>query len=149
ELRVAAEILQVVAPEPRLRLVIKRLTQAIFEDGLLGINQRRQPDSAGAEVLTPTVKVQVITGSRMRIVRAVKADDVVALVFDPDAAEEAALAGVFLGGNVDDDAAHLAEKLAADEREVVILALKILIEDHHLGKYYDFTFVRREFLGEV
>jgi hypothetical protein len=30
ELRVAAEILQVVAPEPGLRLVIKRLTEATF-----------------------------------------------------------------------------------------------------------------------
>ena len=70
----------------------------------------------------------------MRIVSAVEADDVVVLVFDPDAAEEPALASVFLGRDVDDDAAHFAEELAADESEIVILALKILIEDHHLGK---------------
>src|ERR1700726_949802 len=121
KLRAAAEILQVVAPEPRLRLVMKRLTDTVFEIGLLGIDKRRQPD-AGAEVLAPAVKVQVITGSWMRIVSAVEADDVVVLIFDPDAAEEPAFAGVFLGGNVPDDAAYFAEELAADKSELVLPA---------------------------
>src|SRR5260370_25101478 len=133
ELRAAAEILQVVAPKPRLRVVMQRLTNTVFEIGLLGIDKRRQPD-ARAEVLPPAVKVQVIAGSRMRIVSAIEADDVVVLIFDPDAAEEPALASVFLGGNIHDNAAYFAEELAADESEVVIPALKILIEDYHLAK---------------
>ena len=133
ELRAAAEILQVIAPEPRLRLVMERLTDTVFEIGLLGINKRRQPH-AGAKVLPPAVKVQIITGSRMRIVSAVEANDVVVLIFDPDAAEEPALAGVFLGGDVHDDAAYFPKELAADESVIVIPALEILIEDHHLGK---------------
>src|SRR6202521_5810705 len=112
---------------------MKRLTQTVLEIGLLGINKRRQPD-AGAKVLTPAIKVQVIAGSRMRIVSAIEADDVVVLVLDPDPAEEPALAGVFLGCDIHDDAAYFAEKLAADETEIVIPALKILIHDHHLGK---------------
>ena len=45
ELRVAAEVLQVVAPKPCLRLVIQRLTQTILEIRLFGINQRRQPNA--------------------------------------------------------------------------------------------------------
>ena len=70
----------------------------------------------------------------MGIVGAVEAHDVVILVFDPDPAQEAALAGVLLGGDVQDNATHLAQEFAAHESEVVVLALKILVEDHHLGK---------------
>ena len=40
----------------------------------------------------------------------------------------------FSWARVDDHAAHFAEELAADESEIVVLALKILVEDHHLGK---------------
>src|ERR1700674_862047 len=108
---------------------MERLTQTILQIGLLGINKRRQPD-AGAKVLTPAIKVQVIAGSRMRIVSAIEADDVVVLVLDPDAAEEPALAGAFPGCDIHGDAAYFAEELPANESEVVILALKILIENH-------------------
>src|SRR5260370_26546244 len=75
KLGVAAQILQVVAPQPRLRLVMQLLTHPNLEIRLLGINQRRQPNT-GAEGLPPAVKVQVITGSRMRSVSAVEAHDV-------------------------------------------------------------------------
>src|SRR5271157_308878 len=68
----------------------------------------------------------------MRKVGSVEADDVEILIFDPDAAEEAALARVLFGSDVDHDAAHFAEKLAAHKREVIIAALKILVEDDHL-----------------
>ena len=68
----------------------------------------------------------------MRIVGAVEADNVVILVFNPDTSQEAALAGVFLWRDIHYHAADLAEKLAADECEIVKLTLKILIEHHHL-----------------
>src|SRR5258708_19864026 len=70
----------------------------------------------------------------MWIVSAVEADDVVVLILDPDAAEETPLAGVFLRSDVHHDAAYFAEELAPHEREIIIPTLKILIEDHHLGK---------------
>ena len=70
----------------------------------------------------------------MRRIRSVKADNVVILVFDPDAPDEMAGARISLGGDVHHDAAHFPEKLAADKGEVVILALKILVENRHLGE---------------
>jgi len=43
------------------------------------------------------LEVQVITGTRMGIVGAIEADDVVVLIFNPDAGLESAFAGIFLG----------------------------------------------------
>src|SRR5258708_33048976 len=91
ELRTAAEILQVIAPEPRLRLVMERLTNTVFEIGLLGINKRRQPH-AGAEVLAPAVKGQEIAGSRMGMVIAVESVSVEVSIYNPEPADEQALA---------------------------------------------------------
>src|SRR5437763_8235652 len=78
--------------------------------------------------------MKVVTSTRMRIVRAIETYDVVILIFDPDAAEEASLAGIFLGCYIEDDAANLAEKLAAHKSEIVESALKIFVHDHHLSK---------------
>ena len=63
---------------------------------------------------------------------AVEADNVVVLIFHPDAADKAAIPRALLGLYIDDDAAHFAQKFAAHEGEVVVLALEVLIEHHHL-----------------
>ena len=62
--------------------------------------------------------------TRARLVGAVETDDVVVLIFDPDAADEAGLAGVLLGRDGEDQAAHVAQKFAVRVAEVVMLAVK-------------------------
>src|SRR5208282_3668340 len=133
ELRVAAEVPQVVTPEPRLRLVIQRLPQSILQIRFFGINHRGQP-YPGPQVLPPAIKVQVITGARMRVVSAIEANDVVILVLDPDTAKKPAFASVLLRRHVHHYAAYFAQKFPPHEREIVVLTLKILIEHYHLGK---------------
>src|ERR1700719_829390 len=141
KLGIAVEIFQVISPKPRLRLVMQSLPDTVLQVRLLGIDQRGKPD-ARAKILAPAVKVKVITGSRVRRVSPVKPHNVVILVFDPDAAKETPLAGIFFWSYVDYDAAQLSQKLPAYEVEVVILALKVLIENYHLGKAQ-----RQEFHG--
>src|SRR5579864_4092259 len=68
----------------------------------------------------------------MWTVGAIEADDVVVLVLHPHSANEAPVAGVGLGLNVNDQAAHLADEFTADKGEVVVFLLQVLIEDNHL-----------------
>ena len=62
----------------------------------------------------------------------VQADDVEILILDPDAAQEAALAGLLLGGDIENDAAHVAQKFAVNVFEVVVRAVEVVAvgEDH-------------------
>ena len=86
--------------------------------------------------------------SRTRGISAVQAYDVEILVFHPDAAQEAALAGIFLGGDVEDDAAHVALKFAMNIFELVMSAVKVLaIGENHPGKA-DGLVLELEQLGE-
>src|SRR5215471_21656566 len=110
---------------------MKRLPEAIFQVRLFGVNVSGKPHSR-SHVQTPAVEVQIQAGARLRIISAVEADDVVVLVFDPDASFETSSTGVFPGRYIDDDAAHLTQKFATHECKVVILALEIFIENHHL-----------------
>src|ERR1700730_1542265 len=56
ELRAAAEILQVIAPEPRLRLVMQRLTNTVFEIGLLGIDKGSHAAATAGGLRPPAPK---------------------------------------------------------------------------------------------
>src|SRR5712692_5041920 len=66
-------------------------------------------------------------------VGAVKPDDVVVLVLDPDAAEEPSFAGFRQRRHVEDQAAHLAQEFTAHVVKVLVLAVKVVhIEVYHL-----------------
>src|SRR6266851_73132 len=84
----------------------------------------------------------------MRVVRSVKAHDVVVLIFHPDSAHETAHRRLLFRLNIDNQATYLTQKFAPDERKVVILALKILVNQDHLGKAERQEFHLEE-LGQV
>ena len=58
-------------------------------------------------------------------VGAIETHNVVVLIFHPDAAHEAALAGVLFGTYCEYQAAHVTQKFAVREAEVVMLAVKV------------------------
>ncbi len=73
--------------------------------------------------------------ARPRRVRAVEPNDVVVLVFDPNAAQEAAVARALLGGHVEHQAAHVAQEFAAHVAEVIVLAIEVVaIREDHPGE---------------
>src|SRR5579863_10288078 len=84
----------------------------------------------------------------MRVVRSIKAHNFVILVFHPDSAHETAYLGFVSWLNVDNDASYLTEKFPPDKSKFVILALKILVDQHHLGKAERYKF-HTEKLGQV
>src|SRR5580704_15422513 len=66
-------------------------------------------------------------------ISAVEAHDVVVLVFDPDAPKEPALAGFFLGRDVEYQAAHFTEKFAPHIVKLVVLFVEsIRVDENHL-----------------
>ena len=71
---------------------------------------------------------------RLRIVRAIKADNVVVLVLNPNSPEEAhglfALPRLY----VNDEATQFSQEFATDKSELVVLFLKISVEQDHLRK---------------
>src|SRR5258708_40152428 len=79
------------------------------------------------------VEVKMPAGVPAAAVGAVKPDDVVILIFGPDAAQEAALAGLLLRRDVEHQAAHFAEKFAAHVIELVVLLVEaICVDEDHL-----------------
>src|SRR5438445_12208457 len=70
----------------------------------------------------------------MMRISAIKANNVVVLVFNPYPSQKSPVAGVFFGLNVDDQAAHFSKELPANELEFVVLLLEILIQHDHLGE---------------
>ena len=76
----------------------------------------------------------VVVALRTRI-GAVEADDAEILIFDPDTSEEAATTGIFLRRQIEHEAAHVAEELAARVVEVIVLAVKVVaVGEDHPGK---------------
>src|SRR5882672_6151958 len=66
-------------------------------------------------------------------VGAIEAHDVVVLIFNPDAPQEAALAGLFLRSYVEHQATHFAEKLAPYVVELVVLFVEaVRVNEDHL-----------------
>ena len=127
--------LERVAPEVRLRLQpVKLLVFAAVR--LFNVDGYRQPDSR-LHVHPPTVEVVVVARVFLGAgagISAVKADDVAILVFDPDAAEEAAHA-CNLGMHIVDPGAHRTQELTPHIAEDVVLVVEALrVQEHHLGK---------------
>src|SRR5262249_35042944 len=79
--------------------------------------------------------MKIPTGVPVAAISAVKAHDVVILVFHPDASEEAAFSGLLEGGYVENQATNLAEKLPPHVVELVVLLVEpIRVEEDHLQK---------------
>ncbi len=112
---------------------MQRLGEAGLEIRCFGVDVGREP-GARTHVQTPAIEVEKEVYLRLRIIRAVEANDVVVLIFHPDAAFEASDFLIFFGLNIDHQAANFTQELTADEVEVVVLLLKIGGENHHLGK---------------
>src|SRR6202167_136851 len=70
----------------------------------------------------------------MGIIGPIETDNVIALIFDPHASHETAGRRIFLGLDVDHQAAYFSQKFTPYKREVIVLLLKIGIENHHLRK---------------
>ncbi len=70
-----------------------------------------------------------------RSVSSVQANDVVILIFDPDAAQEAALACSLFRCDIKHQATYIAKKLAAYVMKVIVLAVEVAaIRIHHPGE---------------
>ena len=80
---------------------------------------------AGDQVQAPAVHVEEVGIARLRSIGSVQAHDVETLIFNPDAAEEAALAGLLFRRDVEHEAAHVAEEFAASVVEVIVLAVEV------------------------
>src|SRR5690348_8431873 len=79
--------------------------------------------------------MEVIPAVALVGISAVQADDVVALVFYPNAPDEAAVTCLRLGLNVENQAAQIAKKFPPHIAEVVVLAVEfIAVGVNHPGK---------------
>ena len=127
--------LQAVAPDISLGLERYRVLRALLR--LFYIDADRQPE-ARLEIFAPAVEVEVAGAVVVLVatgVGAVEADDVPALVFNPDTAGKAAAAGSRLGVHVEYQRAHCAQEVAADIAEVIMLLVeRDRIQEHHLHK---------------
>ena len=82
-------VLQVVAPDAGLRFECEFVFRAGAEVAFFAVDVGRHP-VAGNQVEAPAIHVEEVGVARGRSVGAVQADDVEILIFDPDAAQEAA-----------------------------------------------------------
>src|SRR5581483_7150313 len=133
ELLVPPQVSYVVAPKAGLRLEMQCRRVPVLEIRFLAVDVRRQPDS-GLQIQAPAIKMQVVAELRMGSVRAVEAYDIEVAILDPDTAKEASFADVLLRLDVNHQAADFAKKFSPNEGEVVVLALKIGVDQDHLGK---------------
>ena len=119
EFVVLASLLQVVAPDAGLRFESDLVFHACAEVAFFAVNVSRHP-VAGNQVEAPAIHVEEVGIARGRIISAVEPDNVIFLIFNPEAAEEAPSAGVLLGCDVEHQAAHVAEKFAANVVKLVV-----------------------------
>src|SRR6202795_711966 len=98
------------------------------------VNKRGQP-KIWLHISAPAIKVKIPTGVADAAVRAIEAHHVVVLILNPDASEEAALAGFFTRGYVEHQAAHFAEEFAAHVIEFIVLLIEAVgVDEDHLQK---------------
>jgi hypothetical protein len=75
-----------------------------------------------------------MTGVGMVAVGAIEAHNVVVLVLRPDSSHKPPIPAVLSGLDIDHQAANLSEKLAPHVGKAVGLAVKIAVQQDHLGK---------------
>src|ERR1019366_6238343 len=99
---------------------------------LFAVDIGRQPLIV-AHVQAPAIEVYVLAILGMRPVGPIKAHNAVLLVFDPDTADEHCLRLRLLWLNIDDQSSHIAQKLATDKSEIVVLPVESRhVHDDHL-----------------
>src|SRR5947207_6745503 len=130
---VASNALQIIAPEPCLCLKAQTSRHAMVQIGLFAVNVSGQPQTR-AEVQPPAVKMQIITVARSGGVRSIEADDIEVLILHPDSSGKSSTAGVLLGLYVDYEATDFSQEFSPDKPEVIVLALHVCVQHHHLGK---------------
>ena len=124
EFVVLAAFFQVIAPDAGLRLECVLVLHARAEVAFFAVNVGRHP-VAGNQVQAPAIHVEEYSVARRGSVGSVEAHDVESLIFDPDAAHEAALAGVLFGGHIEHEAAHVAEEFATNIGEAIVFAVEV------------------------
>src|SRR5262249_25273355 len=125
-------VAEVVAPEARLRFEIELLAQRVVKVFFFAVNKSREPHT-GLNVGAPAIEIEIPAGVAAAAVRAVEANDVEILVFDPDAACEASLAGFWKRGDVEHKAAHFTKKFTVNVVELVVLLIEAVgVEENHL-----------------
>src|SRR6185437_645501 len=108
EFFLAADVLEVIAPQARLRFEAHVIAEKILQVGFLAENERGQPKS-GLKIRTPAVEMQIkAVESRDRCIDAVETDDCEVLIFGPYAALKAASAGLGEGREIKNEATHFA-----------------------------------------
>src|SRR6516164_11351556 len=116
----------VIAPDSRLPLEAQlTVAQEVSIVGLLDVDIGGQPEPR-AHVFAPAVEVEEDIGSGRRRVRSVKTDNVVVLVFHPDAADKAS-GKLWFCLDVEDKATHVAQEFTADVSEIIVPAIEALI----------------------
>src|SRR5207244_7628766 len=139
---------QLVTPQPRLRPHPEQVT-ADLEIRLLTVDVNRQPQ-ARLQVLTPAVLVRLETHTGGRNVSPVEPYDGIVLIFHPNASVKPAPAAPRPGRDVENQAAHIAQKLAPYKAEDVVAAIEILInQDARSGKIKTYTVNRQHLVVQA
>ncbi len=100
----------------------------------LAIHERRQP-KPWLYVRAPAIEMEVPAGVPVAAVSAIEANDVIILVFNPDASHEPAMVALFGGCHVENQAAHFAKEFAANIVKLVVLLIEAVgIDKDHLQK---------------
>src|SRR5579863_2322644 len=105
------------------------VAEQILQVHFLGVYVVRKPQ-IGLDVSPPAIKMTAeiafeINGV-VRGVNAVESDDKIFLIFRPNAAAEATLAGFGKRGHVEDDATNAAEEFPPDVIEVIMLSVEFV-----------------------
>src|ERR1700688_3128122 len=123
---------KIVTPQAGLRFEVELLGQSVMEFAFFAVDEGGKP-KIWLHVGAPAVKVKIPTGVPAAAVSAIEAHHVVILIFNPDASEEAAFAGLWTGGHVEHEAAHFSEKFTAHVIELVVLFIEAIgVDENHL-----------------
>ena len=133
--RLPAGMLQVVSPQARLPFHADLADKVIFHVGVFGVNQRGQPQSR-LHIHAPAIKMEIEVAAALRLIRAVHADDVVLLIFNPDTAYEVRSFYLFVWNNVEDERAHVAQKFLPEIFQVVVLDIEAVAQEYKLHETF-------------
>ena len=117
-------LLQVVSPYAGLRLECILVFHPSAEVAFFAVDVGGNPVSRN-QIQAPAIHMEEERIPRRRSIRSVQAHNVVILILDPDPAQESSLAGILLRSDVEHEAAHIAEKFAANVVELVVIAVKV------------------------
>src|SRR6202040_4282597 len=97
------------------------------------------------QVQAPAIHVKEVSVAGSRLIGAPEAHDIVILVFYPNSAMKAAIAGPLLGGDLEDYTADFTQELAAGVLEIVGLAIELVaVGIDHPGETQGFVLVCKQ-----